>query len=305
MQIEDQVLGTELTGDGVDVDSVIDVSEVAPEDRTTRRPRVVLDFRDLAAPTDQAPTRDRQGERRTRPDVSPLGPLHGRVAVVTGGASGVGRAIALELAGAGARVCVLGRDLAELRETVELAGPSAAILFLQCDVGSVTEIEGVVDFIDRFDRPVDILVHAEGVQVNGGVEQGSIEDLDEQYLVNVRGPYVMSQKLISQLRAGQGHVVFINASHGPAPRVELGQFSMTNQALRALADTLREEVRPAGVRVTSICPEIGTSVDGADELRSEDIAASVVHAVQTPRHVEVTDIQLRASAAGVRDDSSV
>ena len=82
---------------------------------------------------------------------------------------------------------------------------------------------------------------------------------------------------------------------------------MTNQALRALADTLREEMRPAGVRVTTISPEIAREAapDGVGMLRAADIAASVAHAVQTPRHVEVTDIQLRASAAGVRDDSSV
>ena len=193
-----------------------------------------------------------------------------------------------------------GLFLAQLRETVELAGPEAAILFLQCDVGSLSEIEGVVDFIERFDRPVDILVHAEGVQVRGGIEHGSVNDLDEQYLVNVRGPYLMSQRLLAQLRAGRGHVVFVNPAPSSEGAIDFGQFAVTTDSVRSLADTLRREVQTSGVRVTSIRPEAPTTDVAAETvvaLSPHDIADSVLHAVQVPGQVEITDITLRPRSA--------
>lgn len=300
MQGEGNRVAAEITDD-----MVIEVSEVVPRRPADRIGDLVIDLR---PELDDDPTREststqdvvEDAEATTRPTPSVPGPLQGRVAVVTGGANGVGREVALGLARAGARVCVLGRELAQLRETVELAGPDAAILFLQCDVGSLSEIEGVVDFIERFDRPVDILVHAEGVQVRGGIEHGSVNDLDEQYLVNVRGPYLMSQRLLAQLRAGRGHVVFVNPAPSSEGTIDFGQFAVTTDSVRALADTLRREVQTSGVRVTSIRPEAPTA-DVATEtvvaLSPFDVADSVLHAVQVPGQVEITDITLRPRSA--------
>lgn len=285
---------------------VIDVAEV-PRQRTTDD--LVIDLRDPAEPTVELPIDEPTAADAptVEPAVAPLvtDVLHGRVAVVTGGAGGVGREVALSLAAAGARVCVLGRDLALLRETVELAGPDAAILFLQCDIGSLSEIEGVVDFIERFDRPVDILVHADGVTVRGGVEGGSVNDLDEQYLVNVRGPYLMSQKLLGQLRQGRGHVVFVNAAPARVGGFAGdGQLAVTAHGVRALAAALRSEVEQLGIRVTTVQPELATADDDAVvALSAADVAESVMHTIRVPQQVEITDVQLRPRLVGPRDDS--
>ncbi len=298
MQGEGNRVATEITAD-----MVIEVSEVVPRHPADLTGDLVIDLRpeldDTITESSRADIADGvDAEAQTGPAAP--GPLHGRVAVVTGGANGVGREVALGLARSGARVCVLGRELAQLRETVELAGPEAAILFLQCDVGSLSEIEGVVDFIERFDRPVDILVHAEGVQVRGGIEHGSVNDLDEQYLVNVRGPYLMSQRLLAQLRAGRGHVVFVNPAPSSEGAIDFGQFAVTTDSVRSLADTLRREVQTSGVRVTSIRPEAPTTDVAAETvvaLSPHDIADSVLHAVQVPGQVEITDITLRPRSA--------
>lgn len=275
------------------------VAHEAPADSASATADLVIDLRPSDDDDLDAEPQPIIGER-VDPALDGRDVLQGRVAVVTGGASGVGREVALGLARAGARVCVLGRDVAELRQTVEQAGPAAAILYLQCDVGSVSEIEGVVDFISRFDRPVDLLVHAEGVQVRGGIEHGSVNDLDEQYLVNVRGPYLMSQQLTSQLRSGAGHVVFVIPAPISPNAVDAGQFVVTSEAATALASTLRNEVAESGVRVTSVRPEIPTPsniVDSVAALTPAEIADAVLFAVTAPASVEITDVRLRPVGA--------
>jgi len=211
------------------------------------------------------------------------GLLAGKVAVVSGGGDGVGRAIALALLDAGARVCLLGNDTARLRETIEIAGRRAPALYLQCDLGSVAEIESAADFIGRFDRPVDLLIHAAAVRVHQGISEGSIADLDEQYLVNLRGPYALTQKLMGSLSAGPGHVFLLDRpSHTEARDV---QHAAIMAGLRTLAEGIRLELADTGVRVTTVTLEAGTD--------DSDVAQCVVNAAEMPPRVEVSDLRVR------------
>lgn len=225
-----------------------------------------------------------------RPSRTAPGPLEGRLAVVTGGTGRVGRAVTEQLVLAGARVCIIGRDLPRLRRTASETGPADSVLFLQCDLGSAAEIDGISDFIDRFDRPIDVLVHTAGVDVTASVATGSIDDLDEQYLVNLRGPYLLTQKLLGQLTSARGHVVFVNSDAGLVARGGDAQRAITRFGLRGLADALRQEVRDLGIRVTSVYPP--SVEDGTERLGASDIAASVVHAISLPHSVEITDVCL-------------
>ncbi|MEZ5321116.1 MAG: SDR family oxidoreductase [Microthrixaceae bacterium] len=293
MQLDEtQLSGADPTAGFGDV---IDVDEVAPSARRRHTDGVVIDLRipppdvtasepPAAAPTEPAET--------VRPRVLAADSMTGRFAVVTGGGTEPGRSVAVELAAAGARVCVLGRDVASLRETVELAGSDARILFMQCDVGSVVEIGEVVDFLERIDRPVDLLVHTETVQVPGGIEHGSVGDLDEQYLVNVRGRYVLSQRLLEPLRAARGHVVFVNGARHDASGGDLGQFNIAGRAVEALADALRSEAESDGVRVTSI-HRGPTAEKGAAVMVAEQLADCVLEAVRLAERIDVTDLRVR------------
>ena len=259
----------------------------------------------LASRTRVEPLEEVIDLREPAPDDDPdvLRPLVGKVAVVTGGGGPVGRAIALALLDAGARVCVLGSDAESLRETTQSAGPSARILYLQCDLGSVSDVSGAADFIARFDRPVDVLVHAANVHVRHGIAGGVIADLDEQYLVNLRGPYLMTQQLLPQLRQGPGHVVFISPVAGD-PVLGDVQFAMTSAGADALAEGLRREVGPAGIRVSTI--RVGRVIDPTDEgtgdaavegIHADDIADCVIGAVEMPDRVEIADLRLRPQSA--------
>ncbi len=251
---------------------IIDVAEAVP----------TVDLRDaiLGDPVDGAAPPE-----ASDPDERPIaaGPLLGKVAVVSGGGDGVGRAIALALLDAGSRVCLLGNDTVELRETIEIAGRQAPALYLQCDLGSVAEIESAADFIGRFDRPVDVLVHAAAVRVPQGISDGSIADLDEQYLVNLRGPYALTQKLMGSLSAGPGHVFLLDRPSAVEARDV--QHAAIMAGLRTLAEGIRAELADTGVRVTTLTLEPGTG--------DEDVAQCVVNAAEMSPRVEVSDLRVR------------
>jgi NAD(P)-dependent dehydrogenase (short-subunit alcohol dehydrogenase family) len=220
--------------------------------------------------------------------------LVGKVAVVTGGGGAAGRAVALSLLSAGARVCVLDADAAELRATTSAAGASAPILYLQCDLGSVTEVAGAADFIARFDRPVDVLVHAADIHVAHDVSTGVVADLDEQYLVNLRGPYLITQHLMTQLRQGPGHIVFIRPWTS-AVNAEDTQYAMTHAGVSVLAEALRDELGAAGVRISTI--HVGSPAPGIDAVEAVDIADCVMGALEMPARIELSNLHLRPRSA--------
>jgi NAD(P)-dependent dehydrogenase (short-subunit alcohol dehydrogenase family) len=209
--------------------------------------------------------------------------LTGRVAVVTGGAGPIGRSIAFALLDAGARVCVLDHDAEGLRATASAAQNASPIVYLQCDLGSVGDIEEAAEFIARFDRPVDVLVHGADCHVVAGVN-GDVADLDEQYLLNVRGPYVLTQALGAQLEAGPGHVVFLEESLETV--ADDLQYAITRAAVGAFAAGLREAVDDDPVRVTTIRHDVSVDPD--------DVADAVMGAVEMPPHLELADVHIRA-----------
>lgn len=258
--------------------------------------RVIFDLRGAASVADQAPPSDVAATATAPADAEPVAQavyesrppasMHGRVAIVTGGAAGAGREVALGFAAAGARVCVIGGDLAQLRETVELAGPGAAMVFLQCDVGSLVEIDGVVDFINRFDRPVDCIVHAEATRVTGSLGDGAVQDLDEQYLVNVRGPYLLTQRLLPRLVEARGRVVFMRRTGGGS----FAQHDLVSETVRAFAEGLRDEVGES----------IAVSCIVSDPTVGDDaVTAAVMHVVSAPPEIEVGEIRLRSRMGAV------
>jgi len=209
--------------------------------------------------------------------------LTGRLAVVTGANDAVGRAVALALIDAGARVCVLGRDAHHLRAIVEEAAPDAEVVSLQCDLGSASEVRSAAEFVNRFDRPIDVLVHCANVHVRGSIGHSEIADLDEQYLVNLRGPYALTQKLMGSLSAGPGHVFLLDRPTVSEARDV--QHAAIMAGLRTLAEGIRVELADTGVRVTTVTLDAGTD--------DEDVAQCVVNAAEMSPRVEVSDLRVR------------
>jgi NADP-dependent 3-hydroxy acid dehydrogenase YdfG len=237
-------------------------------------------------------------------------PLARRVAVVTGASSGIGRAIALALAVRGATVCLVGRDRRRLASTARsMAGRSPQVLVQQVDLARADELDDLIRRLQAQLTGLDILVHSAGMFRAGSYLGATAQALDQLYQINVRAPYCLTRALLPLLRANRGQVVFINSSAGLRRAGQAnGLYASTKHTLRALADSLRDEVNPDGVRVLSIYPgrvatpiqrdlfaREGKPYDPSLLLQPEDVAAMVIAALSLPCGAEVTDISMRPS----------
>jgi len=235
-------------------------------------------------------------------------PLADNIALVTGASSGIGRAIALCLADLGAEVCLVARRqsaLEELADEVRAKGGRAEVCCT--DWTREEELETLAAGIRRRFGRVDVLVLCGGVMFHGGLEQAPLEQLEMQYRVNFWGPYAVARLLLPLLRRQPGQIVFVNSSAGLRGGAGMGQYSAMQHALRAVADSLREEVNAEGIRVLSVYPgrtatprmaalfeKEGRPYRPELLMQPEDVAAMVAHALILPRTAEVTDIRMRS-----------
>jgi NADP-dependent 3-hydroxy acid dehydrogenase YdfG len=234
-------------------------------------------------------------------------PLANCVAVVTGASGGIGRAIAIQLANCGARLCAIGRNPERLAATVASTTPSLKAIAYPADLTVDANIQRLPTWLHKEFGQVDILVLSAGLAKHDRMESASIEDLDQQYSTNLRSPYLVTQSLLPMLKAARGQIVFVNSSLGlAARRSEVGQYAATQHALRAIADSLREEVNPDGVRVLTVhtgrtATPLQRRLHESEQkiyrpellLQPEDVASVVLHALALPRTAEVTDINIR------------
>jgi NADP-dependent 3-hydroxy acid dehydrogenase YdfG len=233
--------------------------------------------------------------------------LTDRVAVVTGASSGVGRAIALELAAAGAAVCLIGRNSERLAAVARSASTLTRLaLSFSVDLTQDEEVASLTTQLRDQVEHVDILAHCAAEYTRGTVEQASMSDFDLLYRANLRAPYSLTQQLLPLLKIRGGQVVYINSTAGLDAPGDVSQYSATKHGLRALADSLRKEVNDDGIRVLSvflgrtatplqarIYAEQGLDYEPDLLVQPEDVASLVVSALQLPARAEVTEIRLR------------
>ena len=233
--------------------------------------------------------------------------FEGQAAVVTGAGSGIGRALAVAIAGEGGRVGLVDIDaqrIAESARAVAAAGGRAEPL--PADLASDADVAGLPARIAAALGRLDLLVHCAGFFRAGRFEAVSAADLDMLHRVNVRAPYALTQACLPLLRTARGQVVFVNSSAAVNPGAQNGAYAASKGALRCLADSLRAEVNAEGIRVLSLYPgrtatpmqesifrAEGRAYDPARLLQPEDVAAMAVAALRLPRTAEVTDIHIR------------
>jgi NAD(P)-dependent dehydrogenase (short-subunit alcohol dehydrogenase family) len=234
-----------------------------------------------------------------------MGTLAGHTALVTGAGSGIGRAIAIALAAEGVSVGLIGRRAAPLEETAT-AAHGAGHWVAPADLASESSIGELVAAVRRRTDRIHILVHSAGTYARGELAEASIAEFDAQLAANVRGPYLLTQLLLPLLIDGRGQIVFVNSSLATRAPAGVGQYAATKHALKAIADSLRDEVNGRGIRVLSVYPgrtatpqqehihELEGRPYRAETLvQPEDIARMVVGSLGLSSTAEVTDLWIR------------
>ncbi len=230
--------------------------------------------------------------------------LEGRSALVTGASSGIGRAVACALSAAGASLWLLGRDAGRLAQTKAMLATPDSAHALELDISDRTAVAGLVDAMPK--SAPDVLVHCAGVYARGDVADTATDDFTATLDINVAGVYDLTRTLLDRVVANRGDIVFVNSSIVRRAVAGTGAFAVTQHALKALADCLREEVNDRGVRVTSLYPGRTATprqarifeYEGRDYtperlLQADDVAATVLACLALPRTAEVTDLHIR------------
>ncbi|MDJ0785397.1 MAG: SDR family NAD(P)-dependent oxidoreductase [Myxococcota bacterium] len=180
--------------------------------------------------------------------------LEGRVAVVTGAASGIGRATAWTLAGAGAKVALADLDLAGLEET---RGPlsSDVVHTGALDVSKADDVEAFFDGAEEALGPIDVVANVAGVLAYAPLVELEAEALDRVLAVNLKGVLFGCQSAVRRMRPRKrGAIVNVASSAAFTAYPSLGAYSMSKAAVVKLTQVLAMEVADAGIRVNAVAP---------------------------------------------------
>ncbi|HVL49447.1 MAG TPA: SDR family oxidoreductase [Candidatus Thermoplasmatota archaeon] len=231
--------------------------------------------------------------------------LRGRVAVVTGASSGIGRAIAERFAAEGLAVALAARSrdaLEDAAATIRKANPESDVLVVPVDVRRETEVRALATRVSEWKNAVDVLVNAAGVGLAGRVASMSTNDWDEVMETNLRGPFLVTRELLPLLRAPGPRpraVVNIASVSGLDGRPGLSAYCASKFGLRGFSLSLASEVSDEGIRVTAVNPGYvdtpmveGASAPASDMMRPAEVAEAVLGLVRLPAGALVDELTL-------------
>lgn len=178
----------------------------------------------------------------------------GKVALITGGTSGIGLAAARIFLKAGARLVLAGRSMERGNQALqELAGGDAAI-FLAVDVSEATAGDYLVkETMAHFGR-LDVLVNSAGIYLERGIGETTEADFDRIMSVNIKGTYFICRAATSVLRQSRGVIVNVSSDAGINGNILCSAYCASKGAVTLFTKALALELAPYGVRVNCVCP---------------------------------------------------
>lgn len=184
----------------------------------------------------------------------------GKDCIVTGAASGIGRAIALRLAAEGARIVAADVDGAGAAETIALCGPGQTGFAAVCDVRSAESVTALARETGERFGGLDVLVNNAGIEILGTIDEMEPDVWDEIMAVNLRGPYLVSRALLPLLfvRAAAGGAAIVhNASlMGLVSSARLAAYCASKAGLVSLTRSMALDYAERNLRVNCVCPGI-------------------------------------------------
>jgi NAD(P)-dependent dehydrogenase (short-subunit alcohol dehydrogenase family) len=207
--------------------------------------------------------------------------LGGRIAVVTGGSSGIGRAIALALGRAGASVVIVARNPANLAEAVaQLTTAGCTAASVSADLGDRAELARAAEEAQDAFGPPDILVNCAGVNLRPPLSQLTTDQWDQLMAVNLTAPFLLGQRYGPQMAArGWGRIINITSQQADRAFANSGGYGVSKGGLASLTRSQSEAWATSGVCVNALCP--GFVMTALNVRLSSDPAAVAALAART------------------------
>jgi NAD(P)-dependent dehydrogenase (short-subunit alcohol dehydrogenase family) len=212
--------------------------------------------------------------------------LTGKVAIVTGGGSGIGQGVALSLAEAGVNVVICGRRKEALENTARMIEKvGGRVIAVPGDVSQTPDAQRVVKAaLEEYGR-LDILINNAGISGGDAIHKMTDEDWDQVMSVNLRGAFLMAREALGIFREQKsGHIVNISSESGIEYYPEDGSYGLSKHAMNDMGEYIQRENQELNIRVNTICPgmvitEMTEDSPGLDHekcLYPEDIADLVL-----------------------------
>lgn len=229
--------------------------------------------------------------------------LSGKVVLVTGASSGIGKALALAAGHAGARVALVGRSQERLDEVRNTLGKDA--LALPADLTVPAQVDGVAaDATAHFGR-IDILLANAGLYIPGDIVDGDPDAWDELLTVNVNSVFRLVNRVLPQMIDRRSGDIVVTSSVSGHQAIQWEPiYSASKHAIQSFVHGVRRQVAPHNVRIGAIAPgvvlnplwgfadenAIDEKVDAHEGMRSTDVAEAVMFMLTRPPHITIRDL---------------
>jgi len=228
-------------------------------------------------------------------------PIRNKVAVVTGGTRGIGRAIGEHLLDAGATVAICGRSQDSVSRAVDEMKPRGTVVGMAADASSEEAVSKFCSFVDESFGGFDILINNAGVGIFRSVADLTPEEWRKTLETNLNGVFYFSHAALSRFRKrGGGYIINIGSLAGKNPFAGGAAYNASKFGLNGFSEALMLDHRQEGVRVSQIMPGsvatgFGSGTAANWKIAPEDIADIVLSLLRTPERTLISRIEVRPS----------
>lgn len=227
--------------------------------------------------------------------------MGGKVAIVTGGASGMGQIAARRLAKQGAKVAIFDVNEQGLADT---AAEADNITAFRCDISSREDVEAKVAEVEAALGPVELLMHAAALMPSHKLSEHAHEDMERLFRINYFGTTYMVRAVLPGMTArGHGRIVAFGSIAGVALVPKMGAYCATKAAVNVYMEVLQNEIRSTGVRAHLICPP-AVNTPLVDQTVATDTPGSITQAKKSGRLAD-PEKMIDAIEKGVRKDKDI
>jgi 3-oxoacyl-[acyl-carrier protein] reductase len=223
--------------------------------------------------------------------------LANKVAIITGGGTGIGHGVALALAQEGAKVIVCGRRRDRIESAArEIEQSGGECLAVQADVSVPADVERLVKTVMEKFGQIDVLVNNAGIVNDGQTHNISIKDWDAVMATNIRGPFLLTRAVLPIMREQRsGHILNISSESGLNYYMGDAAYGLSKHALNDFSEYIQRENQDFNIRVNTICPgmvvtEMSAGSVGLDEskcLYPDDIAELAIWLLTRRQNIKI------------------